>query len=528
MGASRAAVVCLSLLGSVVGSVLQRQLRAPPGTTTECKTICQRFGMRALGKWKPEFTSMKSPVECSKHCDEVFPAAGSLLQRKQHAPPQSADECKTTCQRFGMKVLGEWKPEFKSITSPVECSKHCDQVFASSGSLLQKQKRQPPKTVKECKSICQRFGMKVLGDWKAEFAQMKSPFDCSNHCEEVLPSPVKFLQQQMHTQPETAVACKTICQRFGMKALGKWKPEFTSMKSPVECSKHCDEVFLAGGSLLQRKQHAPPQSATECKTTCQRFGMKVLGEWKPEFKSITSPVECSKHCDQVFASSGSLLQKQKRQPPKTVKECKSICQRFGMKVLGDWKAEFAQMKSPFDCSNHCEEVLPSPVKFLQQQMHTQPETAVACKTICQRFGMKALGKWKPEFTSMKSPVECSKHCDEVFLAGGSLLQRKQHAPPQSATECKTTCQRFGMKVLGEWKPEFKSMNPVECSKHCDQVFASNGSLLQMKTHPPPTTVKECQTTCQRFGMKILGEWKAEFATMKSPVECSKHCEEVLG
>mmetsp|Transcript_3778 Transcript_3778/g.6187 ORF Transcript_3778/g.6187 Transcript_3778/m.6187 type:complete len:109 (+) Transcript_3778:65-391(+) len=41
-----------------------------------CKTLCQRFGMKALG---PKFASIHNPTECCQKCDEVYPSA-SLLQ----------------------------------------------------------------------------------------------------------------------------------------------------------------------------------------------------------------------------------------------------------------------------------------------------------------------------------------------------------------------------------------------------------------------------------------------------------------
>merc|ERR1719210_2933644 len=100
-----------------------------------------------------------------------------------------------------------------------------------------------------------------------------------------------------------------------MKFLGKWKTEFSSITSPVTCSDKCDELFAASApssALLQVQSGAnPPKDAMACKTTCQRFGMKLLGKWKSEFSSIDSPVACSDKCDEIFAASApssSLLQ----------------------------------------------------------------------------------------------------------------------------------------------------------------------------------------------------------------------------
>ncbi|GAB5353827.1 hypothetical protein AAMO2058_000067400 [Amorphochlora amoebiformis] len=41
---------------------------------------------------------------------------------------ETIGQCKVMCQRFAMEAMG---PEFKGITHPNECVKKCDQVFAS-------------------------------------------------------------------------------------------------------------------------------------------------------------------------------------------------------------------------------------------------------------------------------------------------------------------------------------------------------------------------------------------------------------
>mmetsp|Transcript_8378 Transcript_8378/g.26044 ORF Transcript_8378/g.26044 Transcript_8378/m.26044 type:complete len:88 (-) Transcript_8378:133-396(-) len=56
---------------------------------------------------------------------------------------------------------------------------------------------------------------------------------------------------------------------------------------------------------------------------------------------------------------------------------------------------------------------------LQSHGPPGPKDAVQCKTICHRFGMKALGQWKPEFSAIASPVVCADKCDEVFAAGSA-------------------------------------------------------------------------------------------------------------
>eukprot|EP00434_Breviolum_minutum_P035145 symbB.v1.2.031109.t2/scaffold3534.1/size54583/2 len=40
--------------------------------------------------------------------------------------------CKVVCQRFGMKSLGE---EFKDIQNPTDCVAKCDEVFAADSSI---------------------------------------------------------------------------------------------------------------------------------------------------------------------------------------------------------------------------------------------------------------------------------------------------------------------------------------------------------------------------------------------------------
>merc|ERR1719195_2382298 len=47
----------------------------------KCKVVCQRFGMRSLGK---AFQDIHHPTECVTKCDEVYPA--SMLQAVAKPP----------------------------------------------------------------------------------------------------------------------------------------------------------------------------------------------------------------------------------------------------------------------------------------------------------------------------------------------------------------------------------------------------------------------------------------------------------
>lgn len=90
-----------------------------PLNSEECKTICQRFGMKALGS---DYGS--DPDTCSQRCDVVFKKSSSFVMLASSSKPQNSEECKTICQRFGMKSLG---PDYGS--DPGTCSQHCDDVF---------------------------------------------------------------------------------------------------------------------------------------------------------------------------------------------------------------------------------------------------------------------------------------------------------------------------------------------------------------------------------------------------------------
>merc|ERR1712127_487318 len=113
--------------------------------------------------------------------------------------------------------------------------------------------------------------------------------------------------------------------------------------------------FLLALALPLLAVHASGSMDLEtCKTTCQRFGMKSLGQ---DFASITSPVACCDKCAQVFTQQsskmGSFLQRTRLTGGMDNNNCKVTCQRFGMKSLG---GVFAEMSSPVDCANKCDEV----------------------------------------------------------------------------------------------------------------------------------------------------------------------------
>merc|ERR1719160_895353 len=69
-----AAVVALLLAGAqatLLSKQPKKQIKINQGN---CKTWCQRFGMKAMG---PDFATISNPTECCKKCDEKF---HSLLQ----------------------------------------------------------------------------------------------------------------------------------------------------------------------------------------------------------------------------------------------------------------------------------------------------------------------------------------------------------------------------------------------------------------------------------------------------------------
>merc|ERR1719162_2353033 len=69
----------------------------------------------------------------------VVPLLLIVVARAEHMQPKNAEDCKTTCQRFGMKSLGD---DFKQITDPTDCVKQCDkEVYPAPSALTQLKNR---------------------------------------------------------------------------------------------------------------------------------------------------------------------------------------------------------------------------------------------------------------------------------------------------------------------------------------------------------------------------------------------------
>mmetsp|Transcript_41089 Transcript_41089/g.62052 ORF Transcript_41089/g.62052 Transcript_41089/m.62052 type:complete len:181 (+) Transcript_41089:147-689(+) len=142
----------------------------------QCKVTCQRFGMSSLGQ---EFKGM-NPTECCAQCDKSYPPAGAaaaLVEVSEHVDHRTNKQCKVMCQRFGMKALGG---SFSAIANPTKCCDECDKVYPAATALLEDQPAHKM-SQKQCKTICQRFGMKSLGK---DFEKITSPTDCCAKCEE--------------------------------------------------------------------------------------------------------------------------------------------------------------------------------------------------------------------------------------------------------------------------------------------------------------------------------------------------------
>eukprot|EP00747_Dinoflagellata_sp_TGD_P161720 gnl/TRDRNA2_/TRDRNA2_178503_c0_seq1.p1 gnl/TRDRNA2_/TRDRNA2_178503_c0~~gnl/TRDRNA2_/TRDRNA2_178503_c0_seq1.p1 ORF type:complete len:240 (+),score=49.47 gnl/TRDRNA2_/TRDRNA2_178503_c0_seq1:87-806(+) len=206
--------------------------------TQQCKTLCQRFAMPTMGE---EFKGITMPQECVKKCDEVGqdqPASvvheeslrggrASEEDEKSDEPEEEAGEesdegeaillqvgstpkvtnhqCKVTCQRFGMKSLGE---AFSDITRPQDCVKKCDEVFKeeapAEATSLQEKKEQTTPSGSETKAMT--------------FLQIRDTPKMNNH------------------------QCKVVCQRFGFHSLGS---AFANITHPTACVSKCDEVYPA-------------------------------------------------------------------------------------------------------------------------------------------------------------------------------------------------------------------------------------------------------------------------------------------
>eukprot|EP00930_Biecheleria_cincta_P026289 TRINITY_DN18549_c0_g1_i1.p1 TRINITY_DN18549_c0_g1~~TRINITY_DN18549_c0_g1_i1.p1 ORF type:complete len:119 (-),score=20.23 TRINITY_DN18549_c0_g1_i1:107-424(-) len=58
-------------------------------------------------------------------------------------------------------------------------------------------------------------------------------------------------------------------------------------------------AFLGANAILAKPKHKMHKlNSHTCKVMCQRFGMKSMGK---DFESIDNPTECVAKCDQVFA-----------------------------------------------------------------------------------------------------------------------------------------------------------------------------------------------------------------------------------
>merc|ERR1719408_593538 len=73
-----------------------------------------------------------------------------------------------------------------------------------------------------------------------------------------------------------------------------------------------------------------------------------------------------------------------------------------------------------------------------------------------------------------TPQKCVSHCDEVFK--GSLIETAADKRPtiaKDAQQCKTICQRFGMKALGKSSGADFGDTPQKCCSVCDDVFKAS-------------------------------------------------------
>uniref|UniRef100_A0A6T1GF39 Uncharacterized protein n=1 Tax=Alexandrium monilatum TaxID=311494 RepID=A0A6T1GF39_9DINO len=76
----RSPLVCLALLlaGGVHGSRISHPRK--PADNLACKSTCQRFGMKLLAKFWSDFRGVANPTACCDVCDKVLPASSALLQ----------------------------------------------------------------------------------------------------------------------------------------------------------------------------------------------------------------------------------------------------------------------------------------------------------------------------------------------------------------------------------------------------------------------------------------------------------------
>merc|ERR1712107_506691 len=113
---------------------------------------------------------------CCSQCDKSYPKedadATALVQVESTKKKIDNHKCKVMCQRFGMKALGK---DFAQIKNPTECCSQCDKSYpkedADAPALVQVESTKKKIDNHECKVMCQRFGVKALGK---DFAQIKN------------------------------------------------------------------------------------------------------------------------------------------------------------------------------------------------------------------------------------------------------------------------------------------------------------------------------------------------------------------
>eukprot|EP00403_Amphidinium_massartii_P038455 CAMPEP_0178438220 /NCGR_PEP_ID=MMETSP0689_2-20121128/35468_1 /TAXON_ID=160604 /ORGANISM="Amphidinium massartii, Strain CS-259" /LENGTH=89 /DNA_ID=CAMNT_0020060591 /DNA_START=30 /DNA_END=299 /DNA_ORIENTATION=+ len=73
----RGLLLCLWLLFGVASAGFLVKAPHRPSQSGQCKSLCQRFGMKLLAKFWTEFKDVHHPTECCKVCDKVLPASAA-------------------------------------------------------------------------------------------------------------------------------------------------------------------------------------------------------------------------------------------------------------------------------------------------------------------------------------------------------------------------------------------------------------------------------------------------------------------
>eukprot|EP00929_Paragymnodinium_shiwhaense_P010226 TRINITY_DN114776_c0_g1_i1.p1 TRINITY_DN114776_c0_g1~~TRINITY_DN114776_c0_g1_i1.p1 ORF type:complete len:170 (-),score=61.44 TRINITY_DN114776_c0_g1_i1:113-622(-) len=105
-------------------------------SSTQCQTMCQRFGMPQLKAYDESFGKISHPTECVAKCKELTPSvfgedkkSASFLQLKPdkagQVKTQTKMQCKTLCQRFATEELAKTDPAFKGMDTN-GCVAQCD------------------------------------------------------------------------------------------------------------------------------------------------------------------------------------------------------------------------------------------------------------------------------------------------------------------------------------------------------------------------------------------------------------------